>query len=148
MRLVVIDEQIAPKVAKSLALLDLPVQHVTTIAGLGAGTPDQDILKFCGKHGRALITLDRKMYTKPHERALIKAHKVGVFFIRSGSKTVLLPLEISNLIGHNWRAIEDTLKNERRPFMKRLQPGRRMMDYETKQQRRKGKSGKKKGKKR
>lgn len=135
--LVVLDEQIAPKVATSLAALDYAVEHVTTIRGLGMGASDQDVLKFCSADGRSLITVDYKMYTKPQQRALIQDYKVGVFFIRSGSKTVLLPPDIVKLILINWDAIDDTVRNTKRPFMKRLQPGRRMMDYETRKQRRK-----------
>ena len=86
---------------------------------------------------RALITLDYKMYTKPQQRELIKAHKVGVFFIRSGTKDVLLPPDIVKLILTNWDAITNTVRNTKRPFMKRLEPNRRMMEYETKKQRRK-----------
>ena len=137
MSLVVLDEQIAPQVATALAILDFAVEHVSTIQRLGTGASDQDVLKFCGTKGRALITLDYKMYTKPQQRELIKAHKVGVFFIRSGTKDVLLPPDIVKLILTNWDAITNTVRNTKRPFMKRLEPNRRMMEYETKKQRRK-----------
>ena len=141
MSLVVLDEQIAPKVATSLAALGYAVEHVSMIQGLGTGTADKDILKFCGASERALITLDYKMYTRPQQRELIKAHKVGVFFIRSGSKDVLLPPDIVELILHHWDAIDDIVRNAKRPFTKRLQPRCRMMEYETKKQRRKQTKG-------
>ena len=39
MSLVVLDEQVAPKVATSLAALDYAIEHVSTIKELGASSP-------------------------------------------------------------------------------------------------------------
>ena len=144
---VVLDEQIAPNVATALAALDYPMEHVSAVDGLGIGTPDVKVLEHCGKHGCVLMTIDHKMSSRPQERAAIKEFGVGVLFIRSGRKDVLLPPEIVSLILNRWDEIVEIGKNEKRPFMKRLQPGQRIMDYETKKRRRKGPSGKKKRRK-
>ena len=144
---VVLDEQIAPNVATALAALDFPVEHVSTVDGLGTGALDVKILEHCGKHGCVLMTIDHKMTSRPQERAAINDFGVGVFFIRSGRRDVLLPPDIVRLILNRWDEIVDIGKNVTRPFMKRLQPGQRIMDCETKKQRRKSPSGKKKRKK-
>ena len=144
---VVLDEQIAPNVATALAALGYPVEHVSAVDGLGKRSPDVKVLEYCGKHGCLLMTIDRKMSSRPQERAAIKEFNVGVFFIRSGRNDVLLPPKIASLILNRWDEIVDIGRNEKHPFMKRLQPGQRIMDYETKKQRRKGPSGKKKRKK-
>ena len=143
---VILDEQIAPRVAEALQNVELPVEHVGTVPGLGLESEDLVILAHCDATGDVLITVDHKMATRPQEKEAIREAGVGAFIIRSGRETDLLPREILNLILNRWEQIEAICASPR-PFLKRLQPGQAIMDYDSKKQRRKGASGKKKRKK-
>jgi len=77
-----LDENISPYVVESLRPLGKPVGHVVDVPELGRGTPDGRIIEFLGERSDwILVTQDKKMRRKKHQRQAMLDAGLGVFVL-------------------------------------------------------------------
>jgi len=73
------DENISPRVAAALAALDFPVTHL--LDHLPQGTPDKDFFPYIGEQGWVLVTQDKRIRKRPHERIAMRKAGLGAFIL-------------------------------------------------------------------
>ena len=72
-----IDENLSHRIAGALKALGKPVEHVTQI--LPQGTPDEVIFSEVSRRGWFLLTQDRKIMRRKHQREAMIQAGVGAF---------------------------------------------------------------------
>jgi hypothetical protein len=80
----VLDNDLAPSIAKALRLFDFDIKHISEIPELSTSSSDPDIFKWCKSNGRTWITHDIQAKTK--HAASLKENNVSVLWVR-GSPT-------------------------------------------------------------
>lgn len=73
----VLDNNISHKIATALTALDMKVHHITDI--LPADTPDEEFFPEIARLGWILVTQDKMIRRRKHERLAMKQAGVGVF---------------------------------------------------------------------
>lgn len=111
------DENLGPPLAEGLKGFGEESMHL--LEEFKPGTPDVVWLPYVAKHGYTLFTVDKRIRRRPLERAIIKEHKVGVFFL--GGKTMGRWNYIKQIIC-NWHKIEALVKKEKPPFAYQISP--------------------------
>ena len=82
-----LDENVSHKIAKALEALGRNVVHLYDV--LPRGTEDPEMLAELGRRGLFLITQDKKIKRKSHERRALIQAKVGAFiFMGRADKSV------------------------------------------------------------
>lgn len=76
--------------------------------------PDEVILKYAGERGWCLVGRDHAILRRPHERAVLTTHKVGVFFI---NQTIVDFCQIVRTIIRHWPEMKRLALTESRPFL-------------------------------
>jgi hypothetical protein len=76
-----LDNMISPKIARALVALGAEAKALCD--EFNADTADTDLLRQLGSKGWGLVTVDKRILTRPHEAAMLKEAKVTTFFIRS-----------------------------------------------------------------
>lgn len=92
---------------------------------LPRGTSDEDVLRWAGGNGFALLTRDRHLKTRPAELAAIKAHRVAVFYVPPSPRT---RDELCRAVTMALPRIVRCLGREDRPFVRRILPNGRLKD--------------------
>lgn len=115
----VLDENLSPRLAQALALLDesAEVQHLTEVVEIG--TDDTVFLPILGKDGRFLVTRDTRQRTRPQELEAWKKHAVGSFVL--GGKN-LESWELVTQVVVAWPRMKEAAVKTRRPFAYRVRP--------------------------
>ncbi len=72
------DENAPPRLARSLRELGQNAWHVSDL-GL-RGSPDREVLRYAGERGWVMVSSDRQILHRPHERAVLKELNMGAFF--------------------------------------------------------------------
>lgn len=78
------------------------------------GILDPEVLKFVGEKGWFLVSRDRKILRRPHERAVIEEMGIGAFFLKD---TLNDFCSIVRAIIHNWPEIKRIARTRERPFV-------------------------------
>lgn len=73
----VLDNNISHKIAVALSALDLTFHHITEI--LPADTPDEDFFPEIARLGWILVTQDKMIRKRKHERLAMKQAGIGAF---------------------------------------------------------------------
>jgi len=76
-------------------------------------TPDEEWLRFIGKHRMLLVTRDQKIRKRPIELEALKRHRVGAFFL--GGKAMGRWDQIRQII-RAWPGIKDAANKTQCPF--------------------------------
>ncbi len=119
------DENISPDIVESLRPLDKPVVHVVDVDELGRGVLDEDVFDFLGQRPDwVLITQDKKMRRKKHQRQAILDAGLGVFVLtgraeKSNDGLVVLLLQC-------WPALTKLASQTPRPFIFGISDGRKI----------------------
>ena len=115
----VLDENLSPRLAKALELLDesegVRVRAVTEL--FEAGTADDTLLAALGTAGAFLITRDTRQRKRPAELEAWVANSAGVFVL-SGKN--LERWEIVRQVVASWPLIKKAAQNTTRPFAYRV----------------------------
>lgn len=77
------------------------------------GILDPTVLRFVGERGWFLITRDRKILRRTHERAVIQELGIGVFFLNDSLNDFC---SITRAVIHNWPEIKRLARKRERPF--------------------------------
>jgi len=82
------DENIAPRIARALAILTKPenVEILSIIDEFGRGAPDEEWVPKVGENQGIVITQDLNIQRTRHQRELYKKHGVGVVFFKAPKK--------------------------------------------------------------
>lgn len=121
------DNNLPAPLADALRLLSKPVAHVREITELGPAAPDDLILDYAAKWDYAIITRDRAMRRAPHFQALLRAKRIGVFFVRTGNAKQLTAWEIAKLVVRAWDEIERFATRHPLPFLALVQRNARVI---------------------
>lgn len=92
---------------------------------LPRGTPDEDVLRWAGLNGFALLTRDRHLKTRPAELAAIRAHRVAVFFVPPSPRS---RDELCSAVTRALPRIARALERETRPFVRHILPNGALKD--------------------
>ena len=116
------DEQMSPKLHKAMRALGQPVLHVNDMEdeGLGRGSSDERIIRHASKRGYCIITLDRRIASDPHLKAIYMANPVGVYFLRCDAKK-WEGWEVFELLVNHWQRIVAHAIQAQPPFMMLVQ---------------------------
>lgn len=95
---------------RSLRELGEAAYHVLDV-GLKQA-PDAEVLRYAGQQGWSLISADRKILRRPHERAAIGEAGVAVFFLND---TLAGLCDISRAIYRHWPDMKRLGRSEQGP---------------------------------
>ena len=110
------DENLPPKVAQVLALLDFPVIHV--LDELPRGTLDQDLFQEAVKRDWILVTHDKGMWKKKGHRQALMQSGAGVFVLVSSAANS--PPELTTLLLRRLPEMLTLAQKTKRPFVLRV----------------------------
>ncbi len=110
------DENLPPKVAQALALLDFPVVHVLDV--LPRGTPDQDLFGEAVARDWVLVTHDKGMWKKKGHREALMQSGAGVFVLVSSAAHS--PAELTELLLRKLPDMLQLVERTKRPFVFRV----------------------------
>jgi hypothetical protein len=77
------------------------------------GVLDPDVLRFVGEQGWFLVSRDRKIMRRPHERRVIEEMGIGAFFLKD---TLNDFCSIVRALTHNWPEMKRYARSRERPF--------------------------------
>jgi predicted nuclease of predicted toxin-antitoxin system len=88
-----LDENLSWRVAKALALCEYDVTHVVSEPDLGPGTPDEDIIRWCGSAGHVWVTTDHDPRSRHIRFGLLPSHQVHVILLQPPPRGLHAQLE-------------------------------------------------------
>jgi PIN like domain len=107
------DENMPRRVADALReQLGESVTHLYHHFG-AEGILDPEVLRFVGERGWFLVSRDRKILRRPHERRVIEEMGIGAFFLKD---TLNDFCSIVRAIMHNWPEMKRYARTRERPF--------------------------------
>ncbi|HEX6038795.1 DUF5615 family PIN-like protein [Longimicrobium sp.] len=77
------------------------------------GVLDPEVLRFVGERGWLLVSRDRKIMRRPHERSVIEQMGIGAFFLKDSLDDLC---SITRAIVHNWPEMKRYARTRERPF--------------------------------
>lgn len=78
-----------------------------------AGVLDPEVLRFVGERQWVLVTRDRKIMRRPHERCVIQEMGIGAFFLKDSLHDLC---SITRAVIHNWPEMKRHARTRQRPF--------------------------------
>jgi len=111
-----LDENLPPKVAQALALLDFPVTHV--LEHLARGTTDEDLFAEAAKRDWVLVTRDAKMWRKRGQQEALRQAGIGVFVLVSSAAHS--PSDLMALLLKRIDEMVGLAEHTKRPFVMRV----------------------------
>ncbi len=107
------DENMPRRLAE--AFRDHLGEHVTHLYHhFGAeGVLDPDVLRLVGERGDFLVTRDRKIMRRPHERRVIQEMGIGAFFLKDSLGDLC---SMTRALVHNWPEMKRCARSRERPF--------------------------------
>lgn len=119
-----IDENIAPRLAEGLDILQGPLNKsykvqikVLSIRKIfGEGTQDEEWIPKVGKEESCIITQDYRIHRISHQKELTSKYGLGMFYLRPPSKSGFSYWDITKLIVKHWEEIIKIIKKEQLPF--------------------------------
>jgi len=106
------DENAPPRLARSLRELGQNAWHVSDV-GLRKA-PDRDVLRYAGERGWVMVSSDRMILHRPHERAVLKELNMGAFFFNDGIKGLC---KIARTTYRHWPEMKRMAGVLERPFL-------------------------------
>lgn len=109
------DANLSPRLAEALRSLGEQAYHVND--RLGPGAPDELWIEYAGTRGWCIISADLAITRRDHERAALRQHQVGAFFLFPGWKRRPdFCLTVQTIIRH-WPAIKRCARERARLFI-------------------------------
>ncbi|MFH1185423.1 MAG: DUF5615 family PIN-like protein [Chloroflexota bacterium] len=105
------DENLGPQLSNGLKEFGEDTCHLRD--HFAAGTPDETWLEFIGQRGWFLLTLDKRIRRRPLEKAALKKHRVGAFFLLGKN---MGRWDYICQVVRAWHKIKEAAANERPPF--------------------------------
>ncbi len=112
-----VDNNLSPQLAKGMEGFGQNVVHLTD--HFPADTEDTEWLAHIGEKGWILITRDERIRFRPGERAALKEHEVGAFFMGGKNRNAC---QLIQQLVRNWPQIKERARSTKRPFAFRVRP--------------------------
>lgn len=118
------DENIAPRIARALAILTEPMGLVirSNVDVFGKGVADEDWIPMVGRDSGIVVTQDLNIQRTRHQRQLYKDHEVGVVFFKPPKKKGYSYWEMLTHILTAWPDIIDVITHAERPYAYIIRP--------------------------
>jgi hypothetical protein len=106
------DENSPHRLVRSLRELGEAAFHVYDV-GLKQA-PDEMVLRYAGERGWCIVSSDRKILQRPHERAVLSEFSIGAFFLND---TIAGTCKIARTIYRHWPEMKRIARAEPKPFL-------------------------------
>jgi PIN like domain len=106
------DENAPWRLVRSLRELGQAAWHVNDVGLRGA--PDQEMLRYAGERGWAVVGSDRQILHRPHERAVLREMNMGAFFFND---TISGLCKISRTVYRHWPEMKRLAGTLDRPYL-------------------------------
>ena len=106
------DENTPERLVRSLRELGQPAYHVYDVDLKQA--PDPVVLQYAGERGWRVVTADRAILRRPHERAILKEFSLGAFFLND---TITGTCKIARTLYRHWPEMKRLAATEPDPFL-------------------------------
>lgn len=106
------DENTPERLVRSLRELGQPAYHVYDVDLKQA--PDPTVLQYAGERGWRVVTADRAILRRPHERAILKEFSLGAFFLND---TITGTCKIARTLYRHWPEMKRLATTEPEPFL-------------------------------
>jgi hypothetical protein len=110
------DENSPPRLVRSLRELGEEAVHVCDV-GLKTA-PDEAVLRFAGSRGWCVVSSDRQILHRSHERAVLKEMEIGAFFFNDTIRGIC---KISRTVYKHWPEMKRIAAGEPKPFLRLVQ---------------------------
>lgn len=77
------------------------------------GVADPEVLRFVGENGWCLVTRDRRIMRRAHERRVIEEMGIGAFFLKDSLGDLC---SMVRALIHNWPEMKRHARTRERPF--------------------------------
>lgn len=118
-----IDENLSPFLAQGFHFLQIPENtklreavEVRSIRDFGVGAADEDWIPQAGKADSCILTQDYNLRRISHQQTLCEQYNLGMFYIRTPSKSGFLYWDMVKLLVKHWPEITRIATRENRPF--------------------------------
>ena len=106
------DENSPHRLVRSLRELGQPAYHVYDVNLKQA--PDEMVLRYAGERGWCVVSSDRNILHRPHERAVLAQLSIGAFFLND---TIAGNCKIAQTIYRHWPEMKRVADAEPKPFL-------------------------------
>lgn len=106
------DENSPHRLARSLRELGQPAFHVYDVNLKQA--PDEMVLRYAGEREWCIVSSDRKILHRPHERAVLSQYSIGAFFLND---TISGLCRTSQTLYRHWPEMKRIAASEPKPFL-------------------------------
>lgn len=106
------DENSPHRLVRSLRELGEAAYHVYDV-GLKQA-PDEMVLRYAGEREWCIVSSDRRILHRPHERAVLAQFSIGAFFLND---TILGTCKIARTVYRHWPEMKRIARSEPRPFV-------------------------------
>lgn len=106
------DENSPHRLVRSLRELGEAAFHVYDV-GLKQA-PDEMVLRYAGQRGWCIVSSDRNILHRPHERAVLSEFSIGAFFLKD---TIAGTCKIARTIYRHWPEMKRIAGTEAKPFL-------------------------------
>lgn len=112
------DENMPKRLANALRGLGESAFHVYDDEVNLGGASDEMVLDHAGQRGWFIIGKDNNILHRPHERAVLRKHQMGAFFLKRTLDTSLC--SITQAVIRNWTSIKREAAIQPRPFLREI----------------------------
>ncbi|HEX7240223.1 MAG TPA: DUF5615 family PIN-like protein [Longimicrobiaceae bacterium] len=109
---ILFDENLPPRLARALRELGENAYHVHDV--LHPGAPDEMVLRYAGEREWCMLSSDRMILQRPHERETLKEMGVGTFFL---NESIRGSCKIFRTVVRNWSDMKRVARTEAKPFL-------------------------------
>lgn len=106
------DENSPHRLVRSLRELGEAAFHVYDV-GLKQA-PDEMVLRYAGEREWCIVSSDRNILHRPHERAVLKQFSIGAFFLND---TIAGTCKIARTVYRHWPEMKRIARSEPKPFL-------------------------------
>jgi hypothetical protein len=106
------DENSPHRLVRSLRELGEAAFHVYDV-GLKQA-PDEMVLRYAGEREWCIVSSDRNILHRPHERAVLKQFSIGAFFLND---TIAGTCKVARTVYRHWSEMKRIARSEPKPFL-------------------------------
>ena len=106
------DENSPHRLVRSLRELGEAAYHVYDV-GLKQA-PDEMVLRYAGERGWCIVSSDRNILHRPHQRAVLAKFSIGAFFLND---TIAGTCKIARTVYRHWPEMKRIARGEPKPFL-------------------------------
>lgn len=109
------DANLSPRLSQALSVLGESAFHVQDV--LGRRVPDEVWLQYAGEREWCIVSQDRNILKRPHERAALTNFRVGAFFLVDIAPS---HCKILQTLMRHWPEMKRVAAKTERPFIRAI----------------------------